>query len=226
MFEKVSENSHFVVISKDPNVSFHKEKSEELKDKEHDSFINEIKKAFSCNLYPVHRLDKITSGILLFAKTPDVARELGELFSQKKIKKTYLALSNKRPHKKQGHIKGDLIKTRQGSYRLDRSLNNPSITSFKSISLEDRDKPLRLFILFPKTGKTHQLRVVMKSLGSPIIGDMRYGNDQADRAYLHCYSLEFELDGIKHFFKSYPKHGNYFEAFKEQIINFIEDNHE
>ena len=115
--------------------------------------------------------------------------DVDALLANKKVTKTYIALSDKKPRKKQGRVKGDLEKGRGGSYHLKRTLENPSITDFQSRYLEKFE--LREFELMPKTGKTHQLRVVMKSLGSPILGDKRYGGSEASRMYLHASKLTF-----------------------------------
>ena len=59
-------------------------------------------------------------------------------------------------------------------------------------------------MLKPHTGKTHQLRVAMKSLGAPILGDTRYGGEQADRTYLHAWALEFNDGQVQQRLFSYP----------------------
>ena len=120
----------------------------------------------------VHRLDKVTSGLLILALNAESAAEFFRLFSEHHIQKTYLALSHQKPKKKQGLIIGDMQKVRNGAWKLCQSKENPAITRFESVSCEPN---LRLFILKPQTGKTHQLRVAMKSLGSPILGDALYG---------------------------------------------------
>ena len=114
-----------------------------------------------------------------------------DFFSEHKIHKTYLALSNQKPKKKQGLIIGDMKKAREGAWKLCQTKENPAITRFESVSCEPN---LRLFILKPQTGKTHQLRVAMKSLGSPILGDGLYGKntEKIDRTYLHATQLEFD----------------------------------
>jgi len=81
---------------------------------------------------------------------------------------------------------------RNGSWKLLRSVENPAVTQFFSFGLTPG---LRLYLLKPHTGKTHQLRVALKSLGVPLLGDTRYGADKSDRAYLHAWQLAFELDG-------------------------------
>ena len=82
-------------------------------------------------------------------------------------------------------------KARDGAWKLCQTKENPAITRFESVSCEPN---LRLFILKPQTGKTHQLRVAMKSLGSPILGDGLYGKntEEIDRTYLHAAQLEFD----------------------------------
>ncbi|SPX43308.1 pseudouridine synthase [Haemophilus influenzae] len=102
-----------------------------------------------------------------------------------------MALSNQKPKKKQGLIIGDMKKAREGAWKLCQTKENPAITRFESVSCEPN---LRLFILKPQTGKTHQLRVAMKSLGSPILGDGLYGKntEKIDRTYLHATQLEFD----------------------------------
>lgn len=176
----------------------------------------------------VHRLDKFTSGLMIFTRSEASTRYFSELFSSKKIVKYYLAITSLKPKKKQGIITGDLEKTRNGSYRLTRTMLNPSQTRFYSFLLEDISKisKLRGFILRPFTGKTHQLRVVLKSLGTPILGDERYKGDKADRLYLHAFRLEFTYQGKNFFFEDYPISGEYFlrskERFREEFNHHFE----
>ena len=207
MYKLIADETHFVVVSKDSGISFHGE-----------GFVAKIKEDMGYELFAVHRIDKITSGLLIFAKTKEVADKLSKMFQNKTIDKTYLALSDQRPGKKQGQIKGDLKKTRNGSYKLSRSMDNTSMTSFHSSLLE---YTLRLFILSPITGRTHQLRAVMKSLGSPILGDMRYGGNESDRGYLHCYALKFNLDDISYSFQFFPDSGKKFLKYEHKIKEII-----
>ncbi len=179
--ETIFQNQDFVIISKPAGLSFHS-----------DGLHTYLRSILSCEIYGVHRLDKVTSGLLIFAKSSDVASALSKKFESREMKKVYIALSDKRPSKKQGMIKGDMEKTRDGCYKLTRNLKNPALTRF--ISESANEQGIRLFRLFPETGKTHQLRVAMKSLGSPIIGDDRYGGSESDRTYLHAYELSFNLN--------------------------------
>ena len=169
----------------------------------------------------VHRLDKVTSGLLILALNAESAAEFFRLFSEHHIQKTDLALSNQKPKKKQGLIVGDMQKSRNGAWKLCQSKENPAITRFESVSCEPN---LRLFILKPQTGKTHQLRVAMKSLGSPILGDSLYGKntENIDRTYLHAARLQFEFKGQSFDVFSPPKEGEWWhrQGVMSQIQKF------
>lgn len=138
--------------------------------------------------FPVHRLDKPTSGVLIVALTREANQQLSQAFANRAVTKTYLAISDQKPKKKQGWIKGDMAPSRRGQFKLLRSQENPAMTYFESESISTG---VRGFKLHPKTGKTHQLRVAMKSIGSPILGDKLYAGTPADRLYLHAWKLAF-----------------------------------
>ncbi len=167
----------------------------------------------------VHRLDKVTSGLLILALNAESAAEFFRLFSEHHIQKTYLALSNQKPKKKQGLLVGDMQKARNGAWKLCQSKENPAITRFESVSCEPN---LRLFILKPQTGKTHQLRVAMKSLGSPILGDALYGKntEKIDRTYLHAARLQFEFKGQAFDVFIPPKEGEWWH--REGVMSQIQ----
>ncbi|WP_034730697.1 TIGR01621 family pseudouridine synthase [Bacteriovorax sp. Seq25_V] len=187
----IFENHDFLVISKPAELSYHGDGLHEF-----------LRKQTNGDIFGVHRLDKVTSGILIFAKNSEMAAVLSKKFESKEMKKIYIAMSDKRPSKKQGLIRGDMEKSRDGSYKLTRTLYNPAITKFET--RQAQQDGLRMFILYPQTGRTHQLRVAMKSLGSPILGDKRYGGSDSDRTYLHAFELSFELNGEEFSFKVLP----------------------
>ncbi len=148
-------------------------------------------------LFPVHRLDAVTSGILLLARNRDTARQVGQAFANRQIDKLYVALSAKRPNKKQGRVSGDMARSRRGTWKLTRTHENPAVTRFVTRAIPGRRPGLRLFCLKLETGRTHQLRVAMKSLGSPVLGDPVYGSREEakleERTYLHACALRFSL---------------------------------
>ena len=168
----------------------------------------------------VHRLDKGTTGLMIFARHKDSQRELSSLFANKNIEKTYFAISLKKPSKKMGLIKGDLEKGRGGSYYLRRTMLNPSMTKFSSYFAPI--SKLRLFILRPITGQTHQIRVHLKSIASEILGDSRYGHDLSDRMYLACTKLAFEWKNDKKQYFLYPPKGDQF--FNQEVKKIFLEN--
>ena len=181
----IYQTDDFIIIYKPCGISVHKDQSEI-------GLTTLLAEQFGVpQVWLVHRLDKVTSGLLILALNAESAAEFFRLFSEHHIQKTYLALSNQKPKKKQGLLVGDMQKARNGAWKLCQSKENPAITRFESVSCEPN---LRLFILKPQTGKTHQLRVAMKSLGSPILGDSLYGKntENIDRTYLHATQLEFD----------------------------------
>ena len=162
--------------------------------------------------YPVHRLDLGTTGLVVFALSEAVNRELSLAFAERRVSKAYLAVSDQAPRKKQGWVRGDMAPSRRGQWKLLRSQNNPAVTSFTSLSLAPG---IRGFVLHPKTGKTHQLRVALKSLGSPIIGDQRYGGTPHPLMHLHAWQLSFVLAEQPYQFQVAPE-GGWFDLWCEQ----------
>jgi len=177
---------HWLAVNKPAGLNFHSEDGEA-------GLVALLRQQLGFELYAVHRLDKLTSGIVLFGKSPEAANQLAEQLRNRQMLKFYIALSDQKPGKKQGAIIGDMAKSRNGTWRLTRSKDNPAITQFFSYGLENG---LRLFLLQLHSGKTHQLRVAMKSLGSPVLGDMTYGSRaEVDRGYLHAWAVRFTFDG-------------------------------
>jgi tRNA pseudouridine32 synthase/23S rRNA pseudouridine746 synthase len=154
----------------------------------------------------VHRLDKLTSGLLLVAKGAEAASALGADFANRRMQKFYLALSDRPPKKKQGTLAGDMVKGRNGSWRLTPTRSDPAITQLFSQGLGEGR---RLLLVHPLTGRTHQIRVALKALGSPILGDTRYGGTPADRGYLHAFALGFNLGGETFRFQCPPQQGEH-----------------
>jgi tRNA pseudouridine32 synthase/23S rRNA pseudouridine746 synthase len=101
-------------------------------------------------------------------------------------------------------------KGRNGSWLLTRTHTNPAVTQFLSCALETEQKEAkRLYLIKPKTGKTHQIRVALKSIGCPILGDIRYKGAASDRCYLHAIALSFNWKTQAFSFTALPKQGNW-----------------
>ncbi len=203
MFNIVHLDPDFVVINKHHNVSVHK-------DEEETALVMEVAKLVDEEqLYLVHRLDKMTSGLLLLARNAAAAATLSGLFATRDVSKFYLAIGEKKPTKKQGLICGDMARSRRSSWKLLSSKKNPAVTQFFSAAGENGQ---RLFLCKPYTGKTHQIRVALKSIGAAIVGDRIYGQQsqvvEADRGYLHAFSLQFTFNGMMHRFQAWPDEGS------------------
>lgn len=207
MFKTITEHHDFIVVNKSAGINFHDEGDIGS------GLFSAVKKQLiesnpKAELYPVHRLDKMTSGLVIFAKNLKTAQAFGRLFEAHNIEKYYLAISDKKPSKKQGLIKGDMAKSRRGMFKLLRTMQNPAITQFFSYSIGNKQ---RLYILKPHSGKTHQLRVALSSIGSPIVGDpLYYSTSKADRGYLHAYALKFAYQGEEFEYISAPNSGEFY----------------
>lgn len=184
MFDILYTHPDFLVINKHPNVSVHKDDGDTM-------LLQQVgEQSGDQQLYLIHRLDKMTSGILLLGRNAAAARELSAQFAERAVEKFYLALGSKKPKKKQGLVSGDMERSRRASWKLLSSQNNPAVTQFFSTAAAPGE---RLFVCKPYTGKTHQIRVALKSVGSAIIGDPIYNTScQADRGYLHAFALRFQ----------------------------------
>lgn len=212
MYRLIDANDDFILIDKFPGFAVHKDQQET-------GLVMQLQQDFdNPNLSPVHRLDKVTSGLMLLACHVQAASELSAAFRERQISKYYLALSDKKPRKKQGLISGDMLKARRGAWMLAKSQQNPARTQFFSTSTRPGE---RLFLLKPLTGKTHQLRVALKSISAPILGDSLYHEKVErvpDRTYLHAYGLAFNYQGQTFDYLCPPTIGERFTDEKVQVI--------
>lgn len=142
-----------------------------------------------------HRLDRDTSGVMILAKDEETQKYLKKQFQARTVHKTYNAVVEGRPKLDTARIDLPLLrdKKRPTTFRVDP--NGKEAETFYKV-LQSNDK-YSLVELKPTTGRTHQLRVHMQYLGHPILGDPVYGNNNADRLYLHARELEITLPGGK-----------------------------
>lgn len=150
----------------------------------------------------INRIDRDTSGIVFVGKTNRALWFYSRQFAQRQVKKEYLAV-----------VSGDFSKVFQGKQNIevrnylgrnpkkrkkfsvvDSKKGKLAITDFEFVDLSE-DNQYSLVIARPKTGRTHQIRVHLSFLGHPILGDLIYSKERAERLLLHSYSAELELLG-------------------------------
>ncbi|MCK5091367.1 MAG: RluA family pseudouridine synthase, partial [Gammaproteobacteria bacterium] len=142
----------------------------------------------------VHRLDMATSGVLLMAKNTDIHRYLSGLFQEREVEKRYVAIVDGQVRQAIGKIELPLITDWPNRPRqiVDHENGKPSLTRFKVLWRNIEENTTRIE-LAPVTGRSHQLRVHMHSLGHAILGDRLYANDEvlqrSERLMLHAQSL-------------------------------------
>ncbi len=149
----------------------------------------------------VHRLDKDTSGIMLLGRNAFAASKLTSAFRNRDIGKVYWALVVGIPNPKAGYINAPIIKQEiAGHQRMAVTAHNAPSAISDFMTVETAGKRVAWLALRPQTGRTHQLRVHCNVLGTPILGDGKYGGKEAfieglpvpSKLHLHAHSLEFE----------------------------------
>jgi len=139
----------------------------------------------------VHRLDRDTSGVMIFALTPHAQRHLGLQFEKRQLTKTYVARVWGEVSEKAGTVDLPLIVDwpNRPKQKVDFERGKPALTDWRVLRFEDGTTRLRLY---PKTGRSHQLRVHMLEIGHPILGDPFYATGAArdfPRLMLHAEAL-------------------------------------
>ncbi|WP_298429561.1 RluA family pseudouridine synthase [uncultured Jannaschia sp.] len=140
-----------------------------------------------------HRLDRDTSGIMVFALTKLAQRKMGRLFETKRVKKRYIARVAGAVAEAKGTIDLPLIVDwpNRPLQHVNHETGKPSVTDWERVAVEDGTTRMKLM---PRTGRSHQLRVHMRELGHPILGDPFYSDDSEawPRMMLHAEGLKFE----------------------------------
>ena len=188
----IENNENFIVINKSSGISV--QGGTKSKKNLVDIFAkSEIFK--NSKPYSVHRLDKDTSGVFIIAKKRESAQLLTSLFRLRKVHKTYLAICHGELQKNSGEWNNHLIR-----YDGDKKIVEKAKTIFKVI---DKNSEASLVELRPITGRKHQLRKQLYSLGQPIFGDTKYKLSNSNKGInknlmLHSYQIKFMINDIKH----------------------------
>lgn len=146
----------------------------------------------------VHRLDKETSGVLILAKNNSTFDYLKSLFKERQVKKKYIALVKGEIKKQQGIIDLPLIRSKKSPIKrkvvIKRDKGKTALTEYKVLK---RYQGYTLLEIFPKTGRTHQIRVHLASIGFPVVGDKIYGKLKKPEKlnlshhFLHAQEISF-----------------------------------
>ena len=166
------------------------------------SMIDILSSMYSCEIYPVHRLDKEVSGVMVYAKTKSAAANLSLQVSERKIEKYYLATTSVALPEEEGTME-DLLyfdkgKNKSFVVKRERRGVKKAILEYRELSADAERTTYRVRLL---TGRTHQIRVQFASRKYPLVGDRKYGSKvEGDIGLVSCFI------GFKH-----PKTGEWME---------------
>lgn len=191
------EDNHLIALNKMPGEIVQGDKtgdkpmSEVIKD-----YLKEkLQKPGSAFIGVVHRIDRPVSGVVIFAKTSKALVRMNELFREKKIKKTYWAVVKNKPPEDSGtlihYLKKDEAKNKSKAYDHEVSGSLRSWLDYKVIGKSDN---FYLIEVSPETGRHHQIRVQLATIGCQIKGDLKYGfpRSNADGSiHLHARKIDF-----------------------------------
>jgi RluA family pseudouridine synthase len=158
------------------------------------SVLSLLQAQLTSRLFIVHRLDKEVSGVMLFAKTAAAHRFLNREFLSRGVRKTYCALVHGVVKEEKGVIEKNIRQFGSGRMGIDEEKGKPSATEY---AVRARFDAHTLVSVFPLTGRRHQIRVHLYSIGHPIAGDPLYGDMRLLKGYprlmLHSESIAFKL---------------------------------
>ena len=188
----VEDNENFCVINKPYGLAV--QGGSKIK-KNLVDLITENKIFLNSKPFIVHRIDKETSGILIIAKNRKYAQLFTSLFRIRKIHKSYLSICHGEMEKIKGFFDGDLIR-----YDKDKKISERAITNYKVL---DKNTNSTLLVLNPVTGRKHQIRKQLFSIGFPVIGDSKYNfpenkTNKNNNLMLHAYSIKFMINEKKY----------------------------
>ncbi|MEB8327748.1 RNA pseudouridine synthase [Flavobacteriaceae bacterium KMM 6897] len=200
--EVVHENNDYIVVNKMAGLISEKSLYEDctVEDQVLNHLLKNKRKPY---IGIIHRLDRVTSGVLIFAKKKSILVEFNDLFSSRKVQKTYLAIVKKKPPKNKGNLVNFLVKNNlEKRADIVQSKSKDSLDCILSYQVIDKNDFGYLLEIKPKTGRFHQIRAQLANIGLPIIGDEKYGSDQAYyplSVCLHAWKLTYQVSGSKEF---------------------------
>lgn len=191
------EDNHIIAINKRSGdiVQGDKTGDKPLSDYVKDYIKIKYDKPFEVYIGTVHRIDRPVTGIVLFAKTSKALARLNELFRNKEIKKTYLAVVKNKPPQDKATITHYLIKDeKKNKSKAHVNAVKNSLESTLTYEIINQSDNYYLLQVDPHTGRHHQIRAQLSAIGCPIKGDLKYGFDRSNKdgsIHLHAYKIEF-----------------------------------
>jgi 23S rRNA pseudouridine1911/1915/1917 synthase len=196
--EVLQENKDYIVVNKMAGLISEKSPYENLT-VENQVLHHLLKNKRKPYIGVIHRLDRVTSGVLVFAKKKSILVEFNELFSSRKVQKTYLAIVQKKPLKSKKTLSNFLVKNNLEKRADIVSLKSKeSLKCILSYQVIDENNFGYLLEIKPKTGRFHQIRAQLAHMELPIIGDEKYGSDQEYfplSICLHAWKLSYQITG-------------------------------
>ncbi len=221
----IFEDAYFIAVNKPNNVLVHHSKMANNQTHEK-SLVALLRDKYTKNFYPIHRLDRKTSGIILFAKKKEYVKKFQELFIENKIQKTYFGIVR--------GFSSNILSINSDVKGRDSLVYKSAFTKLERIETIELQIPVKpyntsrysLVKLTPKTGRLHQLRIHMNKISHPLIGDPKYGDRfhnrmfekefMCNKLFLHAKSISFEhpfTNNVVFIESNFPKDWHY--IFKE-----------
>ncbi len=193
--EVIHDDSNFIVVNKLSGLISEKNPYEK-ETVENQVFNHLLKQKNKPYVGVIHRLDRVTSGVLMFAKKKSVLVKFNTLFSSRNVQKTYLALVKNKPIKAKGQLVNFLVKnTKDKKAEIVKTKSKEAQQCSLLYRVIGENKYGFILEVKPKTGRFHQIRAQLAHIGSPIIGDDKYGSNEVYlplSVCLHAWKLTFE----------------------------------
>ncbi|SDI43425.1 RluA family pseudouridine synthase [Winogradskyella thalassocola] len=196
--EIIEENNDYIIVNKVAGLITEKSPYENLT-VENQVFNHFIKSKRKPYVGVIHRLDRVTSGVIIFAKKKSILVAFNTLFSSRKVQKTYLAIVKDKPIKSKGTLVNFLVKNNlEKRADIVTSKSKETLDCMLSYKVIDQNDFGYLLEIKPKTGRFHQIRAQLAHIGLPILGDEKYGSVEYYfplAVCLHAWKITYKDSG-------------------------------